>query len=104
MNSPGDEGWCESAVGSLAFIDEVRSELASNLHIAMSSNPMEVTQVGHGIDLPNSTKFLQRAADVRWMAIEKRCELRGDIALLQYCFADESIAGVYHIPQSALAE
>jgi hypothetical protein len=35
---------------------------------------------------------------------EKRCELRGDIALLQYCFADESIGGVYHIPQSALAE
>jgi hypothetical protein len=28
MNSPGDEGWCESiAVGSLAFIGEVRSEL-----------------------------------------------------------------------------
>src|SRR5687768_17188800 len=30
------------------------------------------------------------------MVIEKRCNLRGEIALLQYCFPNESIAGVYH--------
>jgi hypothetical protein len=47
MNSPGDEGWCESiAVGSLAFIDEVRSERGVKPNIAMSSNPMGVTRSG----------------------------------------------------------
>ena len=48
--------------------------------------------------------LLQPTADVRWMAIEKRGDLRGEITLLQYCFADESIASIYHTPQSGLAK
>ena len=54
-------------------------------------------------DLPNFTSLLQRTADIRWMAIEKRSDLRGEIALLQYCFPNESIA-VYYTSQSALAQ
>ena len=32
------------------------------------------------------------------------CDLRGEIAMLQYCFPNESIAGVYHTSQLALAK
>lgn len=39
--------------------------------------------------------LLQRTADIGWMAIDKRSDLRGEIALLQCCFPNESIAGVY---------
>ena len=52
-------------------------------------------------DLPKSN-LLQRTADIGWMVIEKRSDLRGEIGLLKYCRADESITGVYHTPQSAL--
>ena len=42
-----DDRWSKSiAVGSLAFIDEVGSELGSRPHIAMSSNPMGVACCG----------------------------------------------------------
>ncbi len=46
--------------------------------------------------------LLQCPADIGWMAIKKRSNLRGEIALLQYSFPNESIAGIYHTPQSAL--
>jgi len=39
--------------------------------------------------------LLQRRADIGRMSIEKRGELRSEIALLQYCFLNEPIAGVY---------
>ena len=45
---------------------------------------------------------LERTAYIRWMTTKKIGDLRTEITLLQYGFADELIAGIYYACQSAL--
>ena len=55
-------------------------------------------------DLPMSTNLilLQRTAYIGCMTTKKIGNLRTEITLLQYGFADELVAGIYYACQSAL--